>query len=356
MEENKRITYIYGLYEVGKEDEIRYVGKSDNPHSRLISHKSSSLRKSNNTHKSCWIRSVYKNGGEIGFKIIEEVNYDNWSDREIFWISQYDNLTNLSPGGETGITGKLFDIEYIECKKWINENYPLIKKWNPIINKLPDFIPKRPYIVYLNSGWTGWVDFIGIDLSPKKYINYREAKEYVIKLKLNSSREWFEYWQMNHNDDDDFPMIPRSPNNIYDEWEGWTIFLNSKQKSNDLFINKLSYTELCKYVSEKMSNIKTSREYRKYVSENNLTNIPICPNRSYKDEWISWNSFLNKKEFIKQKEFYSYEKCKEIVKLNNIKSNKEFRLWVKNTKGIPKSPNTYFKEWVDWFDFLGKKE
>ena len=24
-----KITYIYGLYEVGKEDEIRYVGKSE---------------------------------------------------------------------------------------------------------------------------------------------------------------------------------------------------------------------------------------------------------------------------------------------------------------------------------------
>ena len=29
-------------------------------------------------------------------------------------------------------------VSYYECKKWINENYPLIKKWNPIINKLPD--------------------------------------------------------------------------------------------------------------------------------------------------------------------------------------------------------------------------
>ena len=43
---NTKITYIYGLYEVGKEDEIRYVGKSDNPKIRLINHMYKSKYKS----------------------------------------------------------------------------------------------------------------------------------------------------------------------------------------------------------------------------------------------------------------------------------------------------------------------
>ena len=365
---NKRITYIYGLYEVGKEDEIRYVGKSDNPKNRLLSHKSTSLRNSNNTHKSCWIRSVYKNGSKIGFKIIEEVNYDNWSDREIFWISQYDNLTNLSPGGETGITGKLFDIEYIECKKWINENYPDLKsikdfreiikllpdfipksphivfkkygwiswqhfleydfksskqknkeylsydeckkwinenypsieKWDVISKKkLPDFIPKRPYIVYKNNGWKGWLDFISIDLSHKKYIKYEDAKEYVHNLKLNSSNEWYKYWKNNKNNKY-FPLIPKSPNTVYsNEWEGWTIFLNSSMKSNDINSNKMKYEDLVIYVRDKLSYIKTSRQWKKYIKENNFDNIPINPQVSYKDKWDGWGVFLNKKSVSK---------------------------------------------------------
>ena len=33
-----KITYIYGLYEVGKEDEIRYVGKTNNPKLRRYLH------------------------------------------------------------------------------------------------------------------------------------------------------------------------------------------------------------------------------------------------------------------------------------------------------------------------------
>jgi len=417
-----RITYIYGLYEVGKEEEIRYVGKSDNPKSRLNSHRARAYKE--HTHKSCWIRSILKRGGTIGFKIIEVVNYDNWSDREIYWISNFENLTNTSPGGETGITGKLFEIEYEECKKWVNDNYPNIKtqkdfrniikelpefipkspntvfkkygwvswqsflnsdfissrdknkkilpydeckkwlsdnyknitKWSTITKDLPDFIPKRPYTTYKNSGWCGWLDFIGIDLSPIKYIEYNDAKKYVQNLNLDSSKEWYRYWEINH-DKDDFPLVPKSPHTVYDEWETWTIFLNASQKSNDLFNNKLSYIELCEYVSKNMSNIKTSREYKKYISDNNLKNIPKCPSIAYKDEWISWNSLLNNDSFIKQKYFYTFEECKRIIKANNIKSNEEFRIWVKTVEGIPKSPNTHFKnEWIDWYDWFGKEK
>lgn len=415
-----RITYIYGLYEVGKEDDIRYVGKSDNPKNRLFSHKSSSLRCVDKTHKSCWIRSVYKRGGKIDILIIEEVSYDKWSEREIYWISKYDNLTNLSPGGETGITGKLFNIEYIECKKWVNENYPNLKsikdyrdiklpnfipksphtvfknygwvswqeflgydfetsknknkkylsydeckkwikenytsieKWDVISKKLPDFIPKRPYTVYKNSGWKGWLDFIGVDLSPKKYISYEMAKEYVHKLKINSLVEWFEYWK-NNKKNKDFPSIPKSPNSVYkNKWEGWTTFLNSSNKSYDINLNKMKYEDLVIYVRENLSHIKTSRQWKKYIKENNFDNIPINPEVSYKDKWESWNIFLeNGNE--RQKDFYDYETCKKIIKENNIKTNKEWRIWVNNIKGIPKSPEHFFKnEWISWYDFLGK--
>lgn len=419
--DKSRITYIYGLYEVGKENEIRYVGKSDNPKNRLRSHLSTAYKE--NTHKSCWIKSIIKKSGDIGFKIIEVVSYDNWSKREIYWISNYENLTNTSPGGETGITGKLFEIEYDECKKWINDNYPNVKKikefrniikelpdfipkspnnvfkeygwiswqnflnsdyisskdknkkmlpydeckkwlsdnyekitnWSAIVNDFPDFIPKRPYITYKNSGWCGWINFIGVDLSPKNYIKYKDAKEYVKKLNLNSSNEWFKYWIENHKNIE-FPLIPKSPNTVYEEWEGWTFFLGSELKSNDLFKIKPTYRELCEYVKEKMPNIKTQMEYKNYLSKNKI-NLPKCPNSCYKEEWVSWNLFLNNNNFIKQKKFYSFNECKKIIKNNKIKSNIEYRIWVKTVEGIPKSPENFFKnEWIDWYDWLGKEK
>lgn len=54
MNECTRITYIYGLYEVGKEDEIRYVGKSNNPIDRFRAHKNDKGK----TPKTSWIKSI----------------------------------------------------------------------------------------------------------------------------------------------------------------------------------------------------------------------------------------------------------------------------------------------------------
>ena len=122
MVEDKRITYIYGLYEVGKEDEIRYVGKTFNLKDRLRCH---IKRNKNNKQKTDWINSVIKNGGEIKMKILEEC-LDNWSEREIYWVNNYglDNLTNILSGGQSG---KYYKITYCEFKKWVKDNLPNIK-------------------------------------------------------------------------------------------------------------------------------------------------------------------------------------------------------------------------------------
>jgi hypothetical protein len=419
--------FIYGLYEIGKENEIRYIGKSNNPESRVYSHVHVSMKNKNKlTHKECWIKKVINSGNKIGFKILEEVNCDNWSEREIFWISTTSNLTNTSPGGETGITGKLFEISYteykswinknypnlksrmdfrgiinylpdflpkspntvfknygwiswqellntkfetsrekkkkylpyIECKNWIKENYPIVVSWNEIQKKLPYFIPKRPYIAYKNTGWTNWIDFIGIDLSPKTYLNFAEAKNYVRNLNLSSSKDWYEYYLLNHKKES-FPKIPKNVVKVYskDGWKGWTDFLGSKIKAMDVYRNKLSYDDLIIYVRENLSHIRSKRKWVEYIEKNNFPEIPRNPNTVYKDQWIDWNTFLNKTDFKRNKTFYTFDECKEIIKKSGIKTNKEWREWVKNTEGIPKSPESFFKnEWIDWYDWLGKKK
>ena len=113
--------YIYGLYDSNDENDIRYIGKTNNPKSRLSSHKHSSIknRKLGNrlTHKECWFLKVLDDGGSVKLKVIEECDQENWSEREIYWISFFPNLTNISPGGEDGITGCTFEISYNDCKK-----------------------------------------------------------------------------------------------------------------------------------------------------------------------------------------------------------------------------------------------
>jgi group I intron endonuclease len=88
------MTYIYTLsHPITKE--VRYVGKTINIKRRYYDH----LYRDGNTHKHHWVKSLLAEGLKPIMTIIEECP-DNWEEREIFWITQFDNLTNLTKGGE----------------------------------------------------------------------------------------------------------------------------------------------------------------------------------------------------------------------------------------------------------------
>ena len=62
-----------------------------------------------------------------------------------------------------------------------------------------------------------------------------------------------------------------------------------------------------------------------------------------------------------KKEYLNFKDAKEVVKKLNIKSNKEWRIFIKNKdkiyKNIPNSPDKFYKsEWIDWYDWLGNKK
>jgi len=92
------MSYIYKLIDPIT-NEIRYVGKTDK---ELSIRKNQHIRDSKryNNHKSNWIKLLIREGYEPIIELIEECDNDKWEEREIFWISQYDNLTNGTLGGD----------------------------------------------------------------------------------------------------------------------------------------------------------------------------------------------------------------------------------------------------------------
>lgn len=94
------------------------------------------------------------------------------------------------------------------------------------------------------------------------------------------------------------------------------------------------------------NNIKSAKDWYNYSIKNNL---PVNPNRKYK-EWTDWYTFLGKEKI----KYYSYEECREIAMENNIKSSDDWKKLSKNKKGIPFNPDRKYKEWIDWCTFLGK--
>jgi len=90
-------TFIYGLKDPIT-DEIRYIGKSNNPKSRYSRHISNS--KNPKTKCYCWIKGLIDKNLKPVLVILEEVSISEWGQKEDYWISKFNNLTNLIDGGK----------------------------------------------------------------------------------------------------------------------------------------------------------------------------------------------------------------------------------------------------------------
>ena len=79
-----KTNYIYIILNPITQD-VRYVGKTNNPKSRFYQHLHIKL----NSHCSKWIFSLLNKNIIPEFVIIDETKDENWQFLEIYWISQF---------------------------------------------------------------------------------------------------------------------------------------------------------------------------------------------------------------------------------------------------------------------------
>jgi len=91
-------TFIYGLKDPVS-NKIRYVGKSNNPKSRLSRH-ICEAKEAKSVHRLCWIKGLLNIGKKPILVILEKCDVDVWGERENYWISIFPNLTNMIDGGK----------------------------------------------------------------------------------------------------------------------------------------------------------------------------------------------------------------------------------------------------------------
>lgn len=354
MIESTRITYIYGLYELGK-DEIRYIGKSDNPFNRIRSH----INDKSFSHKSCWIKSVVKNDGKICLKIVSVIPYDKWKEMEVYYISEYrkkNDLVNYTSGGD-GFKSNIYYKTYHECKEWLSENKPIwvesrnnYVKWSKM-GDFPKFLPIAPNSVFID--WKSWGDYLGtgtLQVMKRKenYLSYEESKKYLkenynIKNSLEYRKITFPYF------------ISSKPYRIYSNWKGWEDYLGYKSNIRRN-IQYLDYESAKKWVKENLD-IKSGKDYMiKSRDENFPIFLPRKPCRVYKD--FKWSYFLEHLKNKKPNDFYmKYEDSIKIVHSLKFKNTKEWREWCKNKTDdlikIPSSPDKVYKDkWTNWYIWL----
>ena len=222
----------------------------------------------------------------------------------------------------------------------------------------PDNIPAYPDNTYKKSGWVSWGDFLGTGIVSgrlKKFLPFKEAKEYVQKLNLKSGKEYENWWKTNKPDN-----IPAYPDNTYKKsgWVSWGDFLGTGIVSGRLK-KFLPFKEAKEYVQK--LNLKSISKWQEYWKNNNLpNNIPKTPGVAYKNKgWISWGNFLGGgilSNLEKSKQHLPFEEAKEFVHKFNLKSCEEFENWWKINKpnNIPSIPErTYKNEFTCYADFLG---
>jgi predicted GIY-YIG superfamily endonuclease len=71
-------------------NEIKYVGKTNNPEQRLKAHNNKT--RDLGTHKRNWINKLREEKKKPIFEIIEEVPIELWQEKEKYWIEYYINI------------------------------------------------------------------------------------------------------------------------------------------------------------------------------------------------------------------------------------------------------------------------
>ena len=172
-----------------------------------------------------------------------------------------------------------------------------------------------------------------------KYVSYEEVRQYAIKNKIKSPRDW--------KSREHPAYIPKHPYHYFarrGQWKSWYHFLSTKTK----FSRHVPYKQARQYAIK--NNVKGVRDWRSLKLP---PNFPKYPDSAYgiEGKWTSWHDFLGKKKM-------SYKEVQKYAQANQIKTSKDWKSR-EHPDHIPKKPDEYFKrqgEWKSWYDFLGKKK
>ena len=230
------------------------------------------------------------------------------------------------------------------------------KKYCKSGNK-PDDIPDIPSNIYKNKGWISWPDFLGnnriVKYTESNTMPFEECKKFVRSLGVTTGSEWFRWCKENKKPDD----IPTYPDRIYKEWTTWRDFLGPLPEKWKSFEGAREFAHSLK--------LKNPGEWNVFSkSGKRPRNIPAGPADTYKKQgkWVGWSDFLGTGNLTSKQlreQYYSYDDAKKYVQKQGIKKTTEFYTWSSKGKRpihIPARPDHFYKEWIDWYDFLGLKK
>ena len=196
--------------------------------------------------------------------------------------------------------------------------------------------------------WVGWYEFLGKS-RPQKFLPYKEAQRLVQKYKVQTGTEY--EVRRKEIGKKEKVRLPSRPDKDYKEWVDWYEFLEKPRP--ELFS---PYKEAQRLVQK--YKVQTGTEYkvrRKEIGEKEKVHLPSRPHKDYK-EWVDWYEFLGKP---RPQEFLPYKEAQRLVQKYKVQMGTEYEvrrkeIGEKEKVRLPYGPDRDYKEWVDWYEFLGK--
>ena len=233
--------------------------------------------------------------------------------------------------------------------------------WKNYINSgnKPIDIPTNPQIVYFNSGWQGWGNWLGtgrLATFEREYQSFDLARKFAQSLNLKNTREWSILGKSGK-----LPLdIPSDPKKVYKN-DGWISFGNWLG-TNTIAPQLMKYREFKKARAFINSlKLKNNREWRMYcISGNKPHDIPSNPQLIYKNKgWISYGDWLGNGNIgATVIEFREFRFAREFARSLKLKNRTEWRLYIQSGKkpfDIPSAPEQAYKSlgWEGFGDWLG---
>ncbi|MGV8122265.1 MAG: DEAD/DEAH box helicase family protein [Candidatus Xenobiia bacterium LiM19] len=178
------------------------------------------------------------------------------------------------------------------CREELNDKSPK-----------PYDIPAAPDVVFRDSGWTNWGDFLGTGtVAPfnRVHRDFEKAREFARSLKLKSQKQWVEFCRGKRTYLPQKPEdIPAAPESAYKNsgWSGYGDWLGTGvvATQNRQYRN---FEEARNYIQS--LGLKSMNEWRVYCKGELIElspkpdDIPASPERVYKDNWKGWGDWLRK--------------------------------------------------------------
>lgn len=200
---------LTNLLEGGKGPQIKYNISYDDAKNIAIS---MNIKTTNQWRKMCKVNMIPTNIPKRPDLYYKDNGWVSWSD----WLG-YKIVKNSDK----------FFLKYNDAKEYVIKlNLKSNNEWREFCkNKRNDEIPSCPDLYYKDNGWISWSDWLGynkIKLRKKpEYLSYNDAKEYIKKYNIKTSREWVDFSKKSRPNN-----IPSNPWKYYEEWTGFKDFLS----------------------------------------------------------------------------------------------------------------------------------